>query len=200
MSAARPRATRLLDVGQPAELEQFERAFYAGFAAASHNRLVRWLWEWDHEARRLRTRIPYGEQRIWILETAAGELAGAIAVNLALRTLQAAAYGFAVPPGVAPGAACEFLTFFSIRDFSLAAKHALWTEMFDDLRTDGRTLAFATTAPRIMPMYRRMGAQVLGETSLEGEIRYFLQFDLARTAVSGPSALNGERAPAGGSG
>lgn len=182
MTTTRPRATRLLATDNVEEIARFERGFYTAFSHATHNRLVRWLWDWDHDAHRLRTRIPYAEQRIWVLTDGAGELTAAIAVNTALCTLQGAAYGFAVPPGL--GRVCEFLTFFSVGDASLSRKHTLWTELFDDLRSEGFTQALATTSPKILPMYRRMGVEVIGETTLEGEVRYFLQFDLTRTAVS----------------
>lgn len=184
MTAPRPRATRLLATDNAEEIARFERGFYTAFSHATHNRLVRWLWDWDHDAHRLRTRIPYAEQRIWVLTDSAGELTAAIAVNTALHTLQGAAYGFAVPPNLGPGRVCEFLTFFSVGDASLSRKHTLWTELFDDLRTAGFTRALATTSPKILPMYRRMGVEVIGEATLEGEARYFLQFDLTRTAVS----------------
>ncbi|MCX6951028.1 MAG: hypothetical protein NTV51_02400, partial [Verrucomicrobia bacterium] len=181
MKTARPRATRLLDLGDPAEIERFERAFYAGFSLATHNRLVRWLWDWDDGAQRLRTRLPYAEQKIWGLTGADGALTGAIAVNTALRSLQGAAYGFAVPAGLEAGRVCEFLTLFVVSNFSLANKHALWTELYADLRAAGFTHAVATTSPKILPLYRWAGAEVIAEATLEGEVRYFLLFDLART-------------------
>ena len=185
MNVSRPRTTRLLDLQDAGEIEQFERGFYTAFSHATHNRLVRWLWDWDHAAKRLRTRIPYSEQRIWALTAGDGSLTGAIAVNVALRSLQAAAYGFAIPVGLAAERACEFLTFFEVSNFSLSGKHALWTELFDDLRVEGRTHALATTSPKVLPMYRRMGVDVIGEAELAGEVRYFLQFDLTRTARAG---------------
>lgn len=195
-NVARPgRLTRCLDLADGGEVEAYERAFYRGFAQATHNRLVRWLWEWDDGARRLRCRVPYAEQRVWVLPGASGEIDAAIAVNVALRTLQAGAYGFGVPAELAAEAAagrvCEFLTFFVTGDRSLASKHALWTEMFDDLRAAGWVAALATTAPKVLPMYRRMGVAVLGEATIEGEVRYFLRFDLARTATTGALSRRG---------
>ena len=179
------RATRLLNRDDPAEIAAYERAFYRGFAKAAHNRLVRWLWDWDDAAQRLRTRIPYAEQAIWVLPDAAGGVDAAIAVNLELRTLQAAAYGFAAP-ATAPGDRfCEFLTLFTVENFSLTGKFPLWTEMFDDLRAAGFTHALATTSPKILRLYRWMGAQVIGEAAIEAEVRYFLRFDLARRPRSG---------------
>ena len=183
MSELHSRLTRQLDFSSPAEIEAFERAFYEGFAHATHNRLVRWLWEWDHAARRLRTRIPYSEQQAWALVDASGALCAVVSANVRLRTLQSAAYGFAVPPELASDAAagrvCEFLTFFAVGEHSLRTKHALWRRMFDDLRAANFTHALATTAPKAMPMYRYLGVKVIGETQIEDETRFFLDFDLA---------------------
>lgn len=183
MTTGTRRWTRCLDLGRPDEIAAFERGFYAGFSHATHNRLVRWLWEWDDDARRLRTRIPYAEQKIWVLGNSADGITGAIAVNLAMNTLQAAAYGFAVPAGLVGGRVCEFLTLFSVGDLSLTSKHALWNELFDDLRAEGYAHAVATTSPKILPLYRWAGAEVVAEATLEGEVRYFLRFDLGRTAA-----------------
>ena len=173
------RQTRLLNRDDPAEIAAYERAFYTGFERAKHNRLVRWLWEWDDDARRLRTRISYAEQAIWVLPDAAGGVDAAIAVNVTLRTLQAAGYGFAAPP--VAGRTCEFLTFFTVGNFSLTGKYPLWKEMFADLHAQGFAVALATTAPRVLPLYRWMGAEEIGRREIEGEVRHFLRFDLTRT-------------------
>lgn len=198
MSAKRERWTRLLAVADEGEVAAFEHAFHQAFQKATHNRLVRWLWEWDDAEQRLRTRIPYADQRVWMIPAPDGSPGAAIAVNVRLRTLQAAAYGFATPAELADaaneGRVCEFLTFFVVGDHSLTSKHALWTEMFDDLRAAGFTHALATTAPKVLPMYRRMGVQVIGEAEIEGEVRYFLRFDLRRTAAGAVAGVEAGRA------
>lgn len=179
------RISRLLDLNDPREIEAFEHGFFNGFEAATHNRLVRWLWDWDHEARRLRTRVPYADQKIWALHDSAGALTSAIAVNVALRSLQAAAYDFVIPTALTTdgktGGICEFLTFFAVGEHEFAQKRRLWRELFDDLRAAGFRHAVATTSPKVLPIYRWMGAQIAGEVQLEGEIRFFLHFDLGRT-------------------
>ena len=179
------RATRRLDLSSPANRERFERAFYAGFEHITHNRIVRWLWDWDHDARRLRTRIPYSDQQIWSLHTADNDLWAAIAANTRLQQLQSAAFGFAVPPDLAEdaraGRVCEFLTIFAVGEKSLPRKLPLWREVFSDLRRDGFTHALATTAPKMLPLYRWIEGTVIGERQIDGETRLFLIFDLQRT-------------------
>jgi hypothetical protein len=177
--------TRRLAANDPAVQESFEQLFYRGFAHATHNRLIQTLWEWDVPNRRLRTRIPYTDQAIWARCT--GErFDAAISVNLTLRELQSAAYDFSVPPELAPQAAqgrvCELLALFVVEDNSLAGMFAFWNDVFEALRGEGFTHALATTASRILPLYRRMGALVIAETVIDGQSRHFLHFDLARTS------------------
>lgn len=179
------RVTRRLALENPAAVEAFEQAFYEAFAHATHNRLVQWLWDWNHTTRRLRTRVPYADQQVWVTQDGAGAVTDAVAVNTTLRLLQSAVYGFAIPADLAEagraGRICEFLTLFAVGDHALGTKRALWRELFDDLRASGYTHALGTTSPKIYPIYRWMGAQKIGEAQIENEIRYFLRFDLSRT-------------------
>ncbi len=178
-----PRATRSLDLSTPAEVETFERAFYQAFIHATHNRLIHQLWDWDHPNHRLRTRIPYPHQRIYTLHHPDGPIRAAIAVNLPLLHLQAAAFGFSLPARLLPPAhtesICEFLTFFTLHTPRLSQTLPLWRETFLDLRQAGFSHAVATTSPRILPLYRWMHAEILGETRINNETRLFLLFNLA---------------------
>lgn len=179
------RATRPLDLRDPDEVKAFERAFYSGFQQATHNRIVHWLWDWDHDTRRLRTRIPYDHQQIWTLRTESHAIWAAIAVNTRLQTLQSAAFGFSLPPALQEAAAqrqvCEFLTIFAVGERSLARKLPLWREVFAELQEAGFRHAVATTAPKMFPLYRWIDVEVIEEKQIEGETRLFLQFDLTRT-------------------
>jgi len=179
------RLTTLLDTTDASAVADYERAFFRGFETATHNRLVRWLWEWDIGAERLRTRIPYADQKIWLVRNARGEITDGVAVNVAMNAFQAGAYGFTLPDDLAGGenrrALCEFLTFFAIGDHALADKRVLWRELFDDLRTMGFTTALGTGSPKIFPIHRWMGAELITQTQIEGEQRNFLRFDLTKT-------------------
>ena len=39
-----------LDLADPEQIAEYERAFYAGFQRARGNRLIRTLWNWDDAA------------------------------------------------------------------------------------------------------------------------------------------------------
>ena len=183
-TAKTERKSRRLNASDPAVREAFEQFFYRGFEHATHNKLIQTLWEWDLPNRRLRTRVPYEDQLLWGRYTGERFDAG-VAVNVRLRELQSAAFGFEVPPELAPHAAkgqvCEFLTLFVVEDHSLPGILAFWKEVFAELRAEGFTHALATTATKILPLYRRIGAIVIDEAVIQGEARHFLQFDLACT-------------------
>jgi len=167
----------LLDPSVPSEREAYERAFYAGFRRAQWNKLVRQLWDWDDDAGRLATRIPYNDQILYAYRTAeTGEIALAMGVNTALRTFQSLAYGFPAPTD--PTGCCEFLTVFSSNDFQLRTKLRFWRQTYADLRARGFHTGYASTAPRVLGFYLRQGGRILSETEIQGEVRYFLQFDL----------------------
>ena len=173
---------RLLDLENSAELEQFEKAFFRGFQQSGHNQLIRWLWQWDEPRQRLRTRVPYEDQKIWVGGSGSSISVG-IAVNVRLALLQSTAFGFSIPDALSnAGRLCEFLAFFSNGDHSLANGHAIWTEVFKALQGLGFSEAVATSAAKVLPLYRRMGAKILDEREVEGEKRFFLRFELMRTA------------------
>lgn len=177
-----PRATRALDWSDAALVASLESEAYEAFGGGRQSELLRGLWIWDDDSKRVRTRVPAEDQRAWI-EVEAGRVHTAILVNTRLAVLQSAAYGFAVPETLDDGRPlCEFTLVFSREEHSLGHFHAAWDEAFGDLCGAGFGDGLATCARRLLPLYRRMGAKVLAETEIAGEQRYFLHFDLARTS------------------
>jgi hypothetical protein len=185
-----------LDTSRLAEREAYERAFYEGFRRAAGNRLIRPWWQWDDDAGRLATRIPYEEQIIFVLrDDASGAIRVAMAVYHALRSFQSAAYGF--PPPAEPRGCCELLTGFSAREPRLPTTLLFWRSSFGALCFRGYHTAYATTAPRVLGFYLRTGARVIGEREIDGETRYFLEFDLShREWRGGRDQRTRRRAPA----
>jgi hypothetical protein len=166
-----------LDPFSSTEREAYERAFYTAFQRAVGNRLVRQLWLWDDAASRVATRIPYDEQTIYVLRDGGGAIVTGLAVNHALRSFQSAAYGFS-PPENRDGC-CEFLTVFSVNEYRLTTRFKFWRDSFAALRAQGFHTGYATTAHRVLNLHRLLGARILKENEISGEMRYFLEFDLS---------------------
>lgn len=168
----------LLDASDPLARADYERAFYAAFSRVTGNQLIRSLWQWTPAEQRLATRIPYGQQLVYIARDAAGSVTMSITVNAALVEYQSSAFGFA-PPADARGS-CEFLTFFAVRDHRLRSKLQFWEACFKDLQARGYHTGYASSAARLVPLYRRIGGEILDETEVQGELRYHWRFSLAR--------------------
>jgi len=174
--------TRILDWNDGDLVASMESEAYGAFNGGSASALLRDLWLWDDDARRVRTRVPFEDQRAWI-ETDGPRVHTAIVVNTRLAVLQSAAFGFGVPGEFDDGGGlCEFTLAYSRLDHSIGHFHAAWDEAFRGLRAMGFRDGFATCARRLLPLYRRMGARTLAETEIGGETRYFLHFDLERTS------------------
>lgn len=171
-------AFECLDTTDEVARAAYEHAFYHAFSRVTGNTLVRSLWAWDDAGQRLATRIPYEDQLIFVGRDAHGRIETVIASNVALKEFQSAAFGFP-RPGDAAGC-CEFLTFFTVHDFRLAVKLRFWEACFAELRRRGLRTAYATTAARVLPIYRRLGGEVMAETVVDGEARYYLRFSLDR--------------------
>jgi hypothetical protein len=168
----------LLDTSDPAAVQEYEEAFYLSFSKVITNQLVRKLWLWDHERRRLKTRIPYEAQLICALRESSGKLHSAMAFNVALRELQAADYGFALS-GKQAGA-FEVLTYFAVEAKTLDVRSNFWARCVALLSACGFHTGYATTALRPLAMYRRVGWQVLEEREIESEQRFFLCYRISQ--------------------
>lgn len=170
-----------LDLVDAAAIAQYERAFYDAFRRATANRLVRKLWLWDDEQRRLATRIPYEDQLVYVLRDGGGTIVGGIGVNVAMREFQSSAFGFS--PGTWSDSA-EVLSFFSVIRGDVRSSTDLWRCAAAALRARGCRTALATTAQRPLRSYLRIGWQCIAETEIEGERRYFLRYDLTAAAAA----------------
>jgi hypothetical protein len=164
-----------LDAADARAVEDYERAFYAAFARVTSNRLVRRLWLWDDEQRRLKTRVAYDDQTIWISRRADGALHIAIAAQFAPLTAQSAAYGFRVPP--APRV-FEILAFFAAARLSFGELRSFWAQFVAAMRDAGMGEGYATTAKPLLPIYRRGGWEIVDTTTIDGEARFFLRLSL----------------------
>jgi hypothetical protein len=169
-----PAAAEILDTADPAAVAAYEHAFYNAFAAIRPAGLLRRLWLWDDAAGRIAAPIPYADQVVYVLRDATGEVRRALAVNLALREVQAACFGFVLPaePGIA-----EMLTFFADGPHDLRSVLRFWRGCCADLRGRGLRFGYGTARRRPLAAYGRIGTEVVEERWLDGEARYLLRFD-----------------------
>jgi len=165
----------LLNTSAAAELQVYEHAFFEAFKRAKGNRLIRQLWLFDDASDRLATRIPYDEQLVYVMRDTSAAIIAGMGVNTAMRSFQGASFGFR-PEN--PAGCCELLTMFSLGEYRLEKRFRFYKGVFADLRKRGFHTAYATTAQRPLQTYVRSGGRILEEKEIEGEMRYFLRFDL----------------------
>ncbi len=165
-----------LDVTDSAQVAAYESAFFSVFEPLTHNQLIRWLWDWDDAERRLRTRVPYDEQIVFIERDESGAVRKALAIGTKLETLQAAEYGFEIP--VAPEN-CESLAFFTIGDRRFETTRLFYNACRETLLERGFRTMYATGAPRILRLHLFVGGELLESREIEGETRNFVQIQLS---------------------
>jgi hypothetical protein len=165
----------VLDTSDPGAVLAYEQAFYAAFEPIRPAELLRHLWNWDDAARRIAAPVPYADQVVYVLRDAGGKVRRGLAVNLALRTVQAARFGFTLPEesGIA-----EMLTFFAAGPHDLRGALRFRRACYADLRARGLRYGYGTARRRPLPAYGRFGTAVVGERRIEDEARYLLRFDL----------------------
>jgi hypothetical protein len=171
-----------LDVTDDRQIAEYERHFYDAYAGLADNKLVRLIWEWDDTRQRVRTRISYPDQVIYSARDPQGRLAVAMAVNLSYPAkFQSAAFGFPRAGG-AKGRYCEVLNIITTAHHSETARATYDSFIsgfgYSDLAAHGFEAVYATCTRRCLRPYQRLGAQVLAETTIDGEARYFLQWPL----------------------
>jgi hypothetical protein len=179
----------LLRTESTAEREEYERAAYDAFERARANTLVRQIWNFDDAARRLTTRVPYAEQLVYVCRNAAGRITTSVAINQAMRRLQASGFGFSPP--AEPGRMAEILLFCSNDPLPKQGVNALWRAIHRDQYQRGVRTLLATTAPGPLRAYLRQGCEVIAEAEIAGERRYFLRWTV--DAHDGDEPLPAER-------
>ena len=169
-----------VDVTDGRQVREYERHFYRAYARLADNKLVRLIWDWDDERQRVRAKIPYADQVIYSARDADGRLAAAMAVNLSYPAqAQAAAFGF---NPVDDAGCCEILNVIATphhRETARASYESFISGFgYEDLASHGFVAAYSTCTRRRLRPYRRLGAEVLGQTTIAGEERFFLRWPL----------------------
>jgi len=163
-----------LDLSQAEQLALYEQALYRAFCKHPPGTFDA-LWAFDPAQQRARILVPYAGQRI-VVAQAAGELIGAVALNLDMGvTLQVERYGFSVPK--VQGQTAEGLVLFSSRmmvgrRFVLVA---LVGAVEPILRAAGITLLWASCDKKHLLGYLQLGFRSVDKVLFNRQDEFLLQ-------------------------
>ena len=170
----------ILNAEDEAQVVRYERAFYDAFIVLRHNRLIHKIWDWDHEKKRLKTRIPYECQILFAWISAENRLMAGWGINTSGDHFQAGAFGFS--PRAERGTWCEGIAFFTVEHYRipghLFARSFLRGFCYPELARRGFRMLYTTCAEKPLPAYLRMGLTLIEQTVIEDQARYFLELDL----------------------
>lgn len=170
----------ILDMNNAAEVAEYEQHFYTGYAKLTENKLVRILWDWDDEHQRLKTRIPYSDQIVYTWRDDQDQLLGVMAVNLTCKQFQGSMFNFAPEPTASRY--CEILNVMStvyLNQYAILGYAAFIRDYgFGNLVAQGYEIGYATCTKRRLRPYQRLGAELLTQTMINDEKRFFLRWPL----------------------
>ncbi len=163
------------------EKENFERYFYEAFSRLEKQHLIRQIWEWDDDSRKLALKTPDSRSVAYTWLNEQGQNIFYVAGSYHRDTFsQFAFYGFSVPKSI--GTYCEVLTLFSTpfctKSLSEIDQQFLKSYCHEQGRLNNCSALLATCAPRLLGLYRRWGWELLESRTIEGEIRHFIAYRL----------------------
>ncbi|MFW6254413.1 MAG: hypothetical protein ACOC41_05740 [Chitinivibrionales bacterium] len=164
----------ILDIHNESEVAAYERAMYRAFSGSEIVTLDK-IWQFDHKNRKLRTRIPYDDQEIYVARLDDSVVAG-VAVNYAMdKILQLEMMGFSIDKN--RKGICEGLGIFNLRVFHNSSMVALTLKqhMFEKMRERGIVRAYGTCSTRKLRGYLHLGWRLIDQRQFEGEQKYLLE-------------------------
>jgi hypothetical protein len=178
VSAIAGDAIFLLDHNNQAEVHSYERAFYRSFG---HLENCDHIWNFDHKAKTVSTKIPYETQEIYVVR--AGErVVAAVALNFGLRApLQLEIEGFSIDK--TGNDFCEILQMFSQLDLMSGTPLLQKLAGFFTKKLMEKKIArlYGTCSPKLVPRYERIGLRAVGELVYRGEKVYLLEIDFRKS-------------------
>jgi hypothetical protein len=175
----------LLNRNNEADVHSYERAFYRSFG---HMANVDHIWNIDHIARTIRTKVPYDTQDVYIVKLGDRVVAGA-ALNFGRDTpLQLEMEGFLINKSA--NDYCEILQMFCQLDL-MNGTPLLQTlaEFFTQKLMEKKIFRlYGTCSQKLVARYQRIGLNVIGDLVYRDEKVYLLEIDLKTPNVF-PRAL-----------
>lgn len=173
----------LLDLTNEANVLEYEKGLYRGYAVNSQNK---WLLE-NYEivdGERMRPNISYDTLTIIVIKNrVTGAICGAGSINRDLNNLQVEAKGLTIPGKESLPKYCELLNYFLLDSIKGEdyLKVLIWAFNFtvDHLKQEGYKLFFSKCERKLLPMWEVMGLDVIGEpVEAAGVDCFLLRFDI----------------------
>lgn len=170
-----------LDLTDDALLSEFERLFYQAFSQRKNQRLVRQIWSWDDDEKRISLRNPKESIMVHASYNTKGQPEFYIAGVENPRYSQFEQFGFKKPADL--GKCLEICTLFStphcMHGLSYMNSTLIKEFSLPFLRACGFTSVLATCNDRLLNLYLRWGCKVLDRRSFSGgSTRHFLLYML----------------------
>lgn len=163
------------------EIDEFESAFYRAFISIGDSILIRRIWDWNDENRKLRLKISYEDLVVLRWKSVEGRINCAVAANLNNFSTQFSEFGFSFPVHL-PKPHCEIVTLFTNWEDRKSAitlnRNFLKAYCIPFMAELGYRSLYSTCAIKPMKTYIRWGWDVIDETFIDGEKRYLLHYNI----------------------
>lgn len=167
---------RPLNLSDKAALQCYEERMYRAYEMVESQRLLRRIWTFDDQTKRITTKVPYQDQAVFNF-VEHNRFVGGLAFNIAEQQFQFSEYGFSFTSDIDEKTQlCEILTMFS--DESKIDLND-WFKTLKMLSEHGFTDLVATSSPRLARLYQRFFKfEVIDSRIIEGEERHFIHIHL----------------------
>ncbi|MDX5320026.1 MAG: hypothetical protein LPK45_03030 [Bacteroidota bacterium] len=180
MSAARFCEAKLLLPDDHQGLLQFERDFYKAYQTIPKQKLIRQIWNWNDEQKRISLKCPYDDCALFVWQENGVPTFYVGGTFDQTVFSQFKYYGFETPDGI--NQYCEVFTLFAtpLLRTSIFEIDALFlqTSCFHYSKSKGVYHVLATCTGRMLSLYTRWGWEILSSRVIEGEERYFILKEL----------------------
>ncbi len=163
-----------LDITNEKDIVEYERAMFRAFQNTEIITLPE-IWEYDRKAKRLRTKIPYRNQIIYIARLFDAIVAGT-AINYNMHEpLQLEMIGFSIDKS--DEHICEGLGVFCLQVFheTIPIGIQLKDYAFAQIAQKGIKTMYGTCSPKKLPGYVQLKFEVIDERVFKGEKKYLLK-------------------------
>lgn len=166
-----------LDIKNANDIREYERALFRAFQGTEILTLEE-IWDFDNRNKRLKTKIPYHSQEIYIARLHGGIVAGTPFNFNMNEPLQLEMVGFSIDKNREN--ICEGLGVFCLQVFHDTQSIGLMLKDYamERLKEKNITVAYGTCSQRKLKGYQQLKFEVIDEKMFKGEKKYLLKREI----------------------